>query len=148
MSVFGVILIRIFLHSNWISLYLFVSLRIQSECGKIRTRITQNTSTFHAVSLIKRKKKILRNTNVVALDVVNIFLSRNLIFLSWLLFNLFIPNIVRETNLHRYHMRNHKFSGFSLNLERITQPHIHPHFQSHRFFLVSFFLKYQKSKGI
>ena len=26
-----------------------VSLRIQSECGKIRTRITPNTDTFHAV---------------------------------------------------------------------------------------------------
>ena len=26
-----------------------VSLRIQSECGKIRTRITPNTETFHAV---------------------------------------------------------------------------------------------------
>ena len=26
-----------------------VSLRIQSECGKIWTRITQNTDTFHAV---------------------------------------------------------------------------------------------------
>ena len=27
-----------------------VSLRIQSECGKTRTRITPNTDTFHAVS--------------------------------------------------------------------------------------------------
>ena len=26
-----------------------LSLRIQSECGKIRTRITPNTDTFHAV---------------------------------------------------------------------------------------------------
>ena len=26
-----------------------VSLRIQSECGKILTRITPNTNTFHAV---------------------------------------------------------------------------------------------------
>ena len=26
-----------------------VSLRLQSECGKIRTRITPNTNTFHAV---------------------------------------------------------------------------------------------------
>ena len=29
-----------------------VSLRIQSECGKIRTRITPNTDTFYAVKLI------------------------------------------------------------------------------------------------
>ena len=28
-----------------------VSLRIQSECGKIRTRITPNTNTFHAVAI-------------------------------------------------------------------------------------------------
>ena len=27
-----------------------VSLRIQSECGKMRTRITPNTDTFHAVT--------------------------------------------------------------------------------------------------
>ena len=27
----------------------FLSLRIQSECGKIRTRITLNTDTFYAV---------------------------------------------------------------------------------------------------
>ena len=29
-----------------------VSLRIQSECGKMRTRITPNTDTFHAVMLM------------------------------------------------------------------------------------------------
>ena len=29
-----------------------VSLRIQSECGKIRTRITPNTDTFHAVMVL------------------------------------------------------------------------------------------------
>ena len=28
-----------------------VSLRIQSECGKIRTRITPNTDDFHAVDI-------------------------------------------------------------------------------------------------
>ena len=42
-SVFGVILVRIFPHSEWI-------FRIQSECRKIRTRITPNTDTFYAVS--------------------------------------------------------------------------------------------------
>ena len=30
-----------------------VSLRIQSECRKIRARITPNTDTFHAVSVVK-----------------------------------------------------------------------------------------------
>ena len=32
-----------------------VSLRIQIECGKIRTRITPNTDTFQAVPLESRK---------------------------------------------------------------------------------------------
>ena len=41
MSVFAVILVRIFSHS--------VSVRIQSEFGKMRTRITPNTDTFHTV---------------------------------------------------------------------------------------------------
>ena len=30
----------------------FVSLHIQSECGKMRTRKTANTDTFHAVAVI------------------------------------------------------------------------------------------------
>ena len=44
-SVIGVILVRIFPHSDWIrrdTPYL----RIQSVCGKMRTRITPNTNTF------------------------------------------------------------------------------------------------------
>ena len=47
-SVFGFILVRIFLHSDWIrrdTQYL----RIQSECGKMSTRITPNTDIFYAV---------------------------------------------------------------------------------------------------
>ena len=40
-SVLGVIIVRIFLHSDWI--------RIQSQYGKIRTRINPNVDTFHAV---------------------------------------------------------------------------------------------------
>ena len=40
-----------------------VSLRIQSECGKIRTRVTSNTQTFHAVILnIKKTKTVQRNS--------------------------------------------------------------------------------------
>ena len=46
MSVFGVILVRIFPDSDWKQR---VSLRIQSECGKMPTRVTPNTDTFHAV---------------------------------------------------------------------------------------------------
>ena len=36
-----------------------VSLRIQSECGKIRTRITPNTDIFYAVSYKEFNSKIL-----------------------------------------------------------------------------------------
>ena len=37
----------------------FVSLRIQSECGKIWTRITPNTDNFHAVIKMKSIKYIV-----------------------------------------------------------------------------------------
>ena len=56
MSVFEVILVRIFQHSErWGE-----TLRIQSECEKIRTRITPNTDTFYAVYV----PKIFRNSNI------------------------------------------------------------------------------------
>ena len=42
MPIFGVILVRIFPHSDWI-------LRIQSECAKMRTKITPNTDTSYTV---------------------------------------------------------------------------------------------------
>ena len=57
-SVFGVILVRIFPHSDRMrkirtsglnSERYSTYLRIQSECGKIRTRITPNRDTFYAV---------------------------------------------------------------------------------------------------
>ena len=54
-SVFGVFLVCIFLHLDWIwrdTPYLSVALRIQSECGKIGTRKTPNTYIFHAVHFI------------------------------------------------------------------------------------------------
>ena len=46
-SVFRVIPVRVFPHSDRASLH------IQSKNGKMRTRITPNTETFHAVSLFK-----------------------------------------------------------------------------------------------
>ena len=51
-SVFGVILVRIFPHSDWKTERFSVSFRIQPECGKIRARITPNTGTFYAVKII------------------------------------------------------------------------------------------------
>ena len=46
-----VFLVRIFQHSDWIRRHTLypVSHRIQSECGKIRTRKILNTDSFHAV---------------------------------------------------------------------------------------------------
>ena len=35
-----------------------VSLRIQSECGKMRTRITPNTDTFYAVNSITMRSSV------------------------------------------------------------------------------------------
>ena len=46
-SVFGVILVRIFPHSDWIRR------DTEYECGKLRTRIAPNTDTFHTVLVIK-----------------------------------------------------------------------------------------------
>ena len=48
LSTFGVFLVHIFSHSDWIRRDT-VSFRIRSECRKIRTRKAPNTDTFHAV---------------------------------------------------------------------------------------------------
>ena len=50
LSLFGVILVHIFPHLDWIRR---VSLRIQSECGKLRTRKAPNMNTFYAVTKAK-----------------------------------------------------------------------------------------------
>ena len=52
-SVLPVFLVRIFSHSDWITL----SLRIQSECGKTRTRKASNTDIFHVGDSRKGEKK-------------------------------------------------------------------------------------------
>ena len=48
MSVFGVIPVWVFLHLDWMRRDTKYP-PIQSKCRKIRTRITQNTRTFHTV---------------------------------------------------------------------------------------------------
>ena len=53
MSVFGVFLVRIFPHLDWI--------RRDTKCGKIRTRKTPNTGTFHVVSLIRKDVQSIIN---------------------------------------------------------------------------------------
>ena len=47
-SIFGVFLVHIFPHLDWIRRDT-ISLHIPSKCGKIRTRKTLNTDTFHSV---------------------------------------------------------------------------------------------------
>ena len=64
MPIFGVILVHVFPHLDWIlriSLYSVriqseysVSLRIQSKCGEMRTSITRNTNTFYAVIVMSQ----------------------------------------------------------------------------------------------
>ena len=56
MSVFGVIQVGIFPHSDWI-----YRICIQSECGKIWTRIAPNRDTFHAVWVLDKHTKVMTN---------------------------------------------------------------------------------------
>ena len=74
MPLFGVILVRIFPHSDWC---------IQSECGKMRTRITPNTDTFYAVNIYA----VVTDTfyAVVSSTVINFFTERILVLRNlWL----------------------------------------------------------------
>ena len=71
MSVFGVPLVRIFPHSDWIRRD--KSLRIQSEWGKIQTRITPNTDTYFLHSIFQ----------LLECNKINIFLQRSCRNLSY-----------------------------------------------------------------
>ena len=52
--VFRVVLVRIFPYSDWVRRDTeWVSLGFQSEWGKMLTRITPNTDTFHAVTILE-----------------------------------------------------------------------------------------------
>ena len=62
-------------------------------------------------------KKVPINISIVTLYVVNIFLSRNLRFLSCFLFNLLILYVLCETNLHGIICQTTIFSCFWLNLK-------------------------------
>ena len=52
----GFQMVLLFIWTWVLSICLFVSLRIQSECKKIRTRVTPNTDTFYEVWLFIKKK--------------------------------------------------------------------------------------------
>ena len=51
-----------------------VSVRIQSECGKIRTRITPTTETFYAVKIGAKSKKLRGFTAGFRLKFIHTFL--------------------------------------------------------------------------
>ena len=74
------------LHSDWMSFC------IQSECGKIQTRITANTDTFYAVLIINinSEKAILTVFTTPSKDWVDFW---KLHFDSWL-FNVFINALI------------------------------------------------------
>ena len=64
-----------------------VSLRIQSECGKIRTRITPNTDIFHAVSrtphgLITENLMHLEFTQKTSVVAVLYIFREEMVFIS------------------------------------------------------------------
>ena len=52
----------ILLHCVEVSVFGVILVRIQSECRKIRTRITPNTDTFHAVPTLNKIAKTNANT--------------------------------------------------------------------------------------
>ena len=65
-SVFGVILVRIFPHSDW----------IQFEYGKIWMRITPNTNTFYAVNLYVRTNQCHCKSHVICIKFFNFSKNR------------------------------------------------------------------------
>ena len=78
MSLFVVILVGIFPHSDWIR-RIHVYLRVQSECRKMLTRISLNTNTFHAVGNggnVEWKRK-LSTITTVTYSSVSCYLTLN-----------------------------------------------------------------------
>ena len=95
MSIFGVILVRIFLHSDWIrkDTEYGVSLRIQSECEKMRTRITPITDTFHAGNtsvILEAQNHLIFSKNSILPQKFEIFFKIWVVDAGYLWFNLFL----------------------------------------------------------
>ena len=67
---FGVFLVRIsHIWTEYVERY-WVSLRIQSKCGKKRTREIPNTGTFHAVSVAVEHRWYFVACNVIYLSLM------------------------------------------------------------------------------
>ena len=117
MSVFGVFLVRIFPHSDW-----------------MRTTITPNTDTFHAVTVISIEKllindhlrvskvswkfRILTSYNFAVIYLWNIFLKSSPTF-QQILSLLFINKILQFSNLNTRTGMNAKISVFVICVEEI-----------------------------
>ena len=61
--------IRSYSGSHFTERYGRVSLRIQSKCGKIRTRMTPNTDTFYAVKVYASMLKTIIGPGRVTLSL-------------------------------------------------------------------------------
>ena len=101
MSVFGVILVRHFPAFELNTKRYSVSLRIQSECGKIRTRKTPNTDTLHVVVIRWNQGFFLK---------VKIFLKRRYGISEK------VENFIRQSNSETFKICMGKVFSFFQNL--------------------------------
>ena len=83
-SVFGVILVPIFPHSDWIWRD-----TIQSECGKIRNRITLNTETFYAVTSLSVKEFVIAKGEGKPTDTIKVACRVSVAYLNHHFFTVF-----------------------------------------------------------
>ena len=70
-----------------------VSLRVQSECGKMRTRITPNTDIFHSVTRTSTSSTQKQN------QIPSQLLSGHHLFLDYLGYSVFYSSLLVENNV-------------------------------------------------
>ena len=104
MSVFGVILVCIFPHSDWIRGATPWSLRIQSECRKMWTRFTPNSDTFYAVQVNVLLGSFFRNKHIPVFSWCLIFAFANVLFSGHFFNVVFSRNIYLTVNLLPFHI--------------------------------------------
>ena len=103
----------------------WVSLHIQSECGKIRTRITPNTDTFHVVignkclaTPKKKKKKTLQNLQNMQICRLIYFLKIKIFFFKFWksIFRAVFEGISQILTIHRKTWKERDQSLFFISL--------------------------------
>ena len=70
-----------------------VSLRVQSECGKMRTRITPNTDIFHSVARTSSSSTEKQN------QIPSQLLSEHHLFLDYLGYSVFYSSLLVENKV-------------------------------------------------